>query len=609
VIAMRGFPLLVGLLAAVQFGLSSEVRTEDSLLSLAQRAELAYESIPRKVLAFYYPWYGNAEVRDGSGRWSHWEHVDEGKREIGSSTHYPTLGPYDSHDPELIAQHTAWANQAEVDGLIVSWWGRRSFSDQAMQRILDGAKAAGLEVTVYYETVPRPQNPDTAAADVLWLLDQYGSHPAWLRVEDRPVVFIYGRALTEIGLDGWLQAITLVNQKHNGGVAFMGDQLSESAAYVFDGIHTYNTAGALRGKPVGEVSTWAQRQFPLWVKTARDRRRIATITVIPGYDDTKIRTPGLSVERFDGDSYRRQWQAAIAANPDWVLITSWNEWHEGSEIEPSAEHGSKYLELTAEFAGRFKAQAPAGPEASPAGTSVLPWSNKLAGVQIGVLPNPDLAVLWSLVGLSPTPKLLAWDDVAELGTSSAQQYPILVYAADEHYRQTVKQSADVDRGLLRYLDAGGLLMVLPSEPMPFYYSETARVAASAGKFGIPLSVSGPDGGWEEPPADVKLEFVQPDNRLPHVPQRFSFPQHGDLRWRPFVRARLADSDVFLPLLELRDDRGKHYGDAVAFVEHRASEPVRGRVIYAWSGLRNTPYHGALLCDLFLLAAQMVHRDS
>lgn len=76
--------------------------------------------------------------------------------------------------------------------------------------------------------------------------------------------------------------------------------------------------------------------------------------MIPGYDDTKIRKPGLSIDRHNGDLYRTLWKAAIDAAPDWVLITSWNEWHEGSEIEPSVEDGQQYLKLTSEFAQAFK---------------------------------------------------------------------------------------------------------------------------------------------------------------------------------------------------------------------------------------------------------------
>jgi len=41
------------------------------------------------------------------------------------------------------------------------------------------------------------------------------------------------------------------------------------------------------------------------------------------------------------------------AGPDWVLITSFNEWHEGSEIEPSLEDGDRYLKLTKQYGPRF----------------------------------------------------------------------------------------------------------------------------------------------------------------------------------------------------------------------------------------------------------------
>ena len=88
-------------------------------------------------------------------------------------------------------------------------------------------------------------------------------------------------------------------------------------------------------------------------KVFRKHNRISCVTVIPGYDDTKIRKPGLKAERQDGEAYRVLWQEAIKAKPDWVLITSWNEWHEGSEIEPSLEYGNEYLSLTKEYGARF----------------------------------------------------------------------------------------------------------------------------------------------------------------------------------------------------------------------------------------------------------------
>jgi hypothetical protein len=60
-------------------------------------------------------------------------------------------------------------------------------------------------------------------------------------------------------------------------------------------------------------------------------------------------------ERWGGETYRALWQEAAAAHPDYVLITSWNEWHEGSEIEPSVEYDSIMLNDTAGFARAFLA--------------------------------------------------------------------------------------------------------------------------------------------------------------------------------------------------------------------------------------------------------------
>jgi hypothetical protein len=631
---MRRFGRLLVLVLAVacSFRASATAQTGRgvALDALSERAKIEHVDVPRKVLAFYYPWYGNADVEGGSGQWTHWDDVEREKRRIGSSTHYPALGPYDSHDPRLIAQHGAWAREAGVDGFIVSWWGKGHFTDRAMVPILDACRKAELEVTVYYETVPPPTNAEAAADDVLDVLRRYGKHPAWLRVDRKPVVFVYGRALGQIDLKGWLEAISRINRRYPGGAVFLGDQLSRSAARVFDGIHTYNTCGLLRGKGPPQVAEWAAQTYPGWVAAADAFRRISTITVIPGYDDTKIRKPGLRAERYDGASYRVQWEEAIEADPHWVLITSWNEWHEGSEIEPSVEYGEKYLRITAEMAARFKSQPrrpTPQPDPSAGGISQeekRKQLDKLGNTKIGLLPEPRLAVVWPLLRLPNRPALVSWEEVAGWTDSAADEYPVLIYAADETYRQTVDERGDVDAGLLRYLSAGGFLVVLPAGPMPFHYNEQDQAVGSSRKFGLPLSVSGPGGGWEEPPPDVDLRFVQVGGRLAHVPPAFPFPEAGDRRWRPFVRSELAEGDLFVPLIELRDAQGNHYGDAVAYVEHRASERASeraptgtmrsmvgwsgGRLVYAWFGLLDSPYGEALLHDVLAFVGETVEAE-
>ncbi len=608
---MRRFHLGVVLALAIAslFGLRLAAGAE--LDAIAERAKVRHDEVPRKVLAFYYPWYGNPSVEGGSGRWSHWSNVEEDKQQIASSTHYPTLGAYDSHDPALIARHCGWAKEAGVDGFIASWWEKDTFTDQALQRILDGCQDAKIEATIYYESVPGPRNARSAADDVLYVLNRYGKHPAWLTVDGKPVVFIYGRAIGQIGLQGWLEAISQVNKRYPGGAIFIGDQISRFAAATFDGVHTYNTCGALRSKGLPEVRQWAKTTYPGWVKTADAFRRISTITVIPGYDDTKIRTPGLRVERHHGALYRCQWEEAIAADPHWILITSWNEWHEGSEIEPSVEDQDQYLKMTARCTARFKSKGPrVRPPLAPE-PGQIPEEEKgkqlenLRGVKIGLLPEPALSVVWPLLRLPEKPALVSWEEVAGWTSSAAEAYPVVIYSADETYRRTVSKPGDVDEGLLRYLRAGGFLVVVPSGPMPFHYDQRGEVAASSRKLGLPLSVSGPGGGWEQPPEETNLQLVQVGRRLPHLPEVFPFPEQGDRRWRPFLRSQLAEGDLVVPLLELRDDQGKHYGDAVAYVEHRTSEPKNGKVLYVWFGLLHSPHGEALLHDVLAFVGRKV----
>jgi glycoprotein endo-alpha-1,2-mannosidase len=312
--------------------------------------------LPRQVLAFYYGWWGNPGT---SGEWRHWTGVDAAGERIENAAHFPALGAYDSHDPAIVDQQAEAARAAGITGFIASWWGTGSFEDKGVPVLLSAAAKHGLAVSAYYERVAGADagsRVKAATGDLDYLLSHYAGHPAWLRAAGKPVVFVYGRALNALPPSDWREVIAQVRRDNPRGVLLIGDSLNPALVSVFDGASTYNVTGNTQRKSPPQVRAWAHAAYPRMVAAA-GTGKISSVTVIPGYDDRATGRPALRpvTDRWGGETYRALWQEAIAAAPDYVLITSWNEWHEGSEIEASVEYGSRILDDTAAYARDFLA--------------------------------------------------------------------------------------------------------------------------------------------------------------------------------------------------------------------------------------------------------------
>jgi hypothetical protein len=242
----------------------------------------------------------------------------------------------------------AAAAAAGLDGFVVSWWGRESEEARAFAALLAAAGAGGFRLAPYYEAGELwPRGGPGVAADLEALLDRHGREPGWLRIDGRPVVFVYGSHRVRPPV--W----DYVRRRLRGGgrdVFLVGDALRPGLIERFDALHVYTPVPLLAG---GRDLTLAYRQWSA-IAGAAGRPFIAPVT--PGYDDRTIRAPGTLVERADGATYAATWQAALAANPAGVLVASWNEWHEGTEIEPSREQGEQYLGATRQWSERFRAR-------------------------------------------------------------------------------------------------------------------------------------------------------------------------------------------------------------------------------------------------------------
>lgn len=321
------------------FSIRSSSLTSRLTPALASDSTQAVVDRPR-VLAFYYPWYGSP---DGpSGEWVHWNpnsaHHD--------SAHEPAAGWYDSQDPETIRRHIREAKSAGIDGFIASWWGPHGFEDQTFDILAEVAEEEEFTITIYYEDA---HTPSEIVSDLAYFLDRHGSNPSLLRVAGRPVVFFYVRVTDRFSLTQWESVLgELADQGH--AIFAIADGIRSDFLDVFDGIHMYT--------PVGLPREDVAAQYDAVALLSRAQGRLFAATVIPGYDEAYRNAALTCVDREDGETYRAYWAIARGGAPHWILVTSFNEWHEGTEIEPSVGFGRTYLEITAEQAAAWKSGAP-----------------------------------------------------------------------------------------------------------------------------------------------------------------------------------------------------------------------------------------------------------
>lgn len=320
--------------------------------------------VPHEVLAFYYGWYGNPAI---SGHFEHWR-LDATGSKIVNSRDTPINGAYDSHNGSVIREQLQEAKAAGITGFIVSWWGKDNFTDKGLSDMLAEAALAGLKITVYIEKFPTGADALTLSkqvAELDYVIKTYSQSPAWLRVGERPVVFVYASAL-KAGGDQWRRAIDRARVDYPSTdpifIADVSYGLStaaqrQAASYVpyFDGVHGYSIRGMRQRFSLKQNVEIAQENFAQW-RVGISRLQITCDTVMPGYDDTALTErplPRPTVLRNNGSLYSALWKQAIADNPDWILIDSWSEWHEGTEIEPSVEYGQLYLDITAKYSRNF----------------------------------------------------------------------------------------------------------------------------------------------------------------------------------------------------------------------------------------------------------------
>ena len=289
---------------------------------------------------FYYPWY-STPARDGY--WAHWYVAAEDGEHVLSTPYYPARGLYSSSSAKIVTAHMREIAATGVRTVIVSWWGWESPEDRRLPLVAAAASAQGLGVAVHIEPF-RGRTPESTA-EAIEALHAKGFTDFYVYDGDRDPAADWAAALEP------LEDVRVFAHTHLVGRA---------KAAGFDGLYTY------------DVATWNGNSFARMCTQAHRAGLLCAPSVGPGYD-ARLATPDEMVRpRLFGATYDRMWRAAVRANADVVTITSYNEWQEGTQIEPARSQVERqgyegawgkrgqpaqraYLDATSRWTARFRA--------------------------------------------------------------------------------------------------------------------------------------------------------------------------------------------------------------------------------------------------------------
>ena len=247
--------------------------------------------------AFYYGWFPETE---------HWQ-----------SQYTPTAGKYDSSDPAVVSTQVRQAKAAGLNAFISSWWGQATSTDKRLPLLLDTAAAQGFKVMPYYE---KEGFGDPSAAqlgsDLGYLAAKAAASPSWQRMGGRPVLFVYNADDTTCDVtQRWASA--------NQGRFYLNMKVMHGyrdCAVQPDAWHQYGPASTIQ-----HVLPWSSNVSPGFWKFDEAAPRLARNLA----------------------TFKSALAEQVSSGAQWQLMTSWNEWGEGTGVESTTQFGQAYTDAMA----------------------------------------------------------------------------------------------------------------------------------------------------------------------------------------------------------------------------------------------------------------------
>ena len=305
-----------------------------------------------KVWVHFMLWY---ETPESTGWGQHWYKGGEIPAIVDGVwknlyTRYPPLtGPYPSGDENILEYQLLLMKYSGIDGVIPDWYG---ISDQGssedktanMSALFRMVKKVGLKMAVCYEDRFKSSNEAIATTDVKedlqYLRTNYLNSSSYLKIDDAPVLFIFG-PIQWTSYTFWQNCFSV---------------LSKYPAFFT--LYAHNVNFVVKGVSYGQYN-WPnnspyQNQYTQLMNSGQKE---CVVGAWPGFKDCYTGTAVDDIPQYTVTEHRggleleEQLNYALTQKPKYLQIATWNDYGEGTMIEPTYEFGYTFLEKVQAFTG------------------------------------------------------------------------------------------------------------------------------------------------------------------------------------------------------------------------------------------------------------------
>jgi hypothetical protein len=325
------------------------------------------------IMAYYMPWYTARPYRDNWG-W-HWtmnhfnpDVIDpSGERQI-ASWYYPLIGPYDSCDPAVLEYHVLLMKLAGVDGVIVDWYGSADHLDygdnnRATVKLFQFARRAGLKFSLCYEDqtiqhlieanfINASNAIPQARQDMRYLQTNFFADASYLRLQDHPVLLNFGPQHF-VASTNWDEIFSVL-EPGNRPAFFTEDNRIPAGAGAFDWPPMWmsqvpGTGGILSVAALKTYLTDFDQKaagWPAFISSAFPRFHDI-------YQRAAVRNFWGYLGDRQGDTLRETLNRGMTNGSAIVQVVTWNDFGEGTMVEPTRENGYRDLGIVQDSRRQF----------------------------------------------------------------------------------------------------------------------------------------------------------------------------------------------------------------------------------------------------------------